>query len=81
MCDEAVTGLSCERHAERKLKYRVVGWEDVEVPAGKFKALKIEADGSWSGEIAARTTASTATQAGAQGTTAVPLRYAPRVQE
>ena len=35
----------------RKLKYRVVGWEDVEVPAGKFKALKIEADGSWSGEI------------------------------
>jgi hypothetical protein len=55
----------------RKLKYRVVGWEDVEVPAGKFKALKIEADGSWSGEIAPRTTASTATQAGAQGTTAV----------
>jgi hypothetical protein len=55
----------------RKLKYRVVGWEDVEVPAGKFKALKIEAEGSWSGEIAPRTTASTATQAGAQGTTAV----------
>ena len=33
-------------------------------PAGEFKALKIEADGSWSGEIAPRTTASTATQAG-----------------
>jgi len=28
----------------RKLKYRVVGWENVEVPAGKFKALKIEAE-------------------------------------
>jgi hypothetical protein len=55
----------------RKLKYRVVGWEDVEVPAGKFKALKIEAEGSWSGEIAPRTTASIANQAGAQGTTAV----------
>ena len=55
----------------RKLKYRVVGWEDVEVPAGKFKALKIEADGSWSGEIAPRTTASIANQASAQGTTAV----------
>ena len=55
----------------RKLKYRVVGWEDVEVPAGKFKALKIEADGSWTGEIAPRTTASIANQAGAQGTTAV----------
>ncbi len=55
----------------RKLRYRVVGWEDVEVPAGKFKALKIEADGSWSGEIAPHTTASIANQAGAQGTTAV----------
>jgi hypothetical protein len=55
----------------RKLKYRVVGWEEVEVPAGKFKALKIEADGSWSGEIAPRTTASTATQSGAQGATAI----------
>ena len=55
----------------RKLKYRVVGWEDVEVPAGKFKALKIEAEGSWTGEIAPRTTASLANQAGAQGTTAV----------
>src|SRR3984957_11220598 len=55
----------------RQLKYRVVGWEDVEVPAGKFKALKIEADGTWSGEIAPRTTASVATQAGEQGTSAV----------
>jgi hypothetical protein len=55
----------------RRLKYRVVGWEDVEVPAGKFKALKIEADGSWSGEIAPKTTAIAATQAAAQGTTAV----------
>ena len=26
---------------------RVVGWEDVEVPAGKFRALKIELDGSY----------------------------------
>jgi hypothetical protein len=55
----------------RQLKYHVVGWEDIEVPAGKFKALKIEADGSWTGEIAPRTAATVATQAGAQGTTAV----------
>jgi hypothetical protein len=55
----------------RKLKYRVVGWENIEVPAGKFKALKVEAEGSWTGEIAPKTTVSTATQAGAQGTTAV----------
>jgi hypothetical protein len=54
----------------RRLKYHVVGWEEVEVPAGKFKALKIEADGAWTGEIAPRTAASVVTQAGAQGTTA-----------
>jgi hypothetical protein len=33
-------------------KYTVVGFETVEVPAGKFKALKIEAEGDWSGEVA-----------------------------
>ncbi|WP_218177574.1 hypothetical protein [Pseudomonas gingeri] len=32
--------------------YVVTGWEDVEVPAGKFKALKIEADGQWSAMLA-----------------------------
>jgi hypothetical protein len=29
--------------------YVVVGWEDVEVPAGKFRALKVEAEGTWGG--------------------------------
>ncbi|UPG89566.1 hypothetical protein L2Y96_19550 [Luteibacter aegosomaticola] len=29
--------------------YTVVGWEDIEVPAGKFHALKVEAEGTWSG--------------------------------
>ncbi|MCU1741919.1 MULTISPECIES: hypothetical protein [Pseudomonas] len=28
--------------------YVVTGWENVEVPAGKFKALKIESEGQWS---------------------------------
>jgi hypothetical protein len=32
--------------------YAVVGWEDVEVPAGKFKALKIEAEGNWTAVVA-----------------------------
>ncbi|WP_254058621.1 hypothetical protein [Dyella sp. S184] len=32
--------------------YTVVGWEDVEVPAGKFKALKIEAEGNWTAVVA-----------------------------
>ncbi|WP_248794832.1 hypothetical protein [Pseudomonas sp. MWU13-2105] len=32
--------------------YVVSGWEDVQVPAGKFKALKIEAEGQWSAMLA-----------------------------
>lgn len=34
-------------------KYVVAGFETVEVPAGTFKALKIESEGDWTGEIAA----------------------------
>ena len=30
--------------------YTVVGYEEVEVPAGKFRALKIEAEGRWIAE-------------------------------
>ena len=32
--------------------YTVVGWEDIEVPAGKFKALKIEVEGNWTAVVA-----------------------------
>jgi hypothetical protein len=32
-------------------KYVVVGYETVEVPAGKFQALKIEAEGHWTAEL------------------------------
>jgi hypothetical protein len=60
------TSHKTEHH---QLQFRVVGWEDVQVPAGKFKALKIEADGTWSGEVAPKVAASVATQAGADGTT------------
>jgi len=35
-------------------KYTVVSFETIEVPAGKFKALKIESEGDWVGEIAPR---------------------------
>lgn len=31
--------------------YTVVGWEDVDVPAGHFKAIKIEAEGKWKAEL------------------------------
>jgi hypothetical protein len=30
-----------------KLHYTVLGWEDVKVPGGTFKALKIEMEGTW----------------------------------
>lgn len=32
--------------------YVVTGWEDVQVPAGKFTALKIESEGQWSAVLA-----------------------------
>lgn len=32
-------------HVRHERKVTVVGWEDIEVPAGKFRALKIQADG------------------------------------
>lgn len=30
-----------------ELKNQVVGWEDVKVPAGAFRALRIDSEGSW----------------------------------
>ena len=32
--------------------YKVVGWEEISVPAGLFRALKIEAGGEWSAVLA-----------------------------
>ncbi len=34
-------------HVRHERKVSIVGWEDVEVPAGKFRALRIEAEGSY----------------------------------
>lgn len=36
------------------LPFKVVGWEDVTVPAGKFHALKIEAFGRWTADLSPR---------------------------
>lgn len=33
-------------------EYVVIGWEDVQVPAGTFKALKIESQGEWTALVA-----------------------------
>ena len=32
-------------HVRHERKVTVVGWEDIEVPAGKFRALRVQADG------------------------------------
>ncbi len=51
--------------------YRVVGWEDVVVPAGSFHAIKIEADGEWSAAIAPAITADGGSRVDAQGAASV----------
>lgn len=38
------------KYKETQLNYTVIGWEEISVPAGKFKAIKIEADGNWKSE-------------------------------
>lgn len=42
------------RHTSETFRseYVVVGWEDIQVPAGKFKALKIESNGQWTASMA-----------------------------
>ena len=52
-------------------KYTVVGWEQIEVPAGKFRALKIEAEGHWQAEIAPGQTVTQSGQSGDNATTLV----------
>ena len=34
-------------HVRHERDVKVVGWEDIEVPAGKFRALKVQADGGY----------------------------------
>jgi hypothetical protein len=46
------------------LDYSVSGWEEVTVPAGTFRAMKIEADGQWTGTSAPALVASARTDAG-----------------
>jgi hypothetical protein len=59
------------KYIETQLTYNVVGWEEVAVPAGKFKALKIEADGKWKSELEPATNTSTNSRTDQDGTTVV----------
>ena len=52
-------------------KYRVVGYESVEVPAGKFDAIKIEAEGHWTAELEPTQTVVQSAQSTSAATTMV----------
>jgi hypothetical protein len=49
-------------------KYVVTGWEEVQVPAGKFNALKIECNGEWTNELAPGVNVATAAAVTQSGT-------------
>lgn len=51
--------------------YKVMGYESVEVPAGKFNAIKIEAEGQWIAELAPSTAIVQSANTAAGGTTMV----------
>jgi hypothetical protein len=59
------------RSEEWTHKYTVVGFESVEVPAGKFNALKIEAEGRWTAELEPSQTVVQGAQSNAGGTSMV----------
>jgi hypothetical protein len=51
--------------------YTVIGWEDVDVPAGHFKAIKVEGEGKWKAELAPSVKVDSSTQANQNGATVV----------
>jgi hypothetical protein len=51
--------------------YVVTGWEDIDVPAGHFRALKVECDGHWSAVVAAAVTSGAQAVATADGVATV----------
>jgi len=59
------------KYLESQLNYTVVGWEEVTVPAGKFKALKIETDGKWKSELEPSNNTSTSSRTNQDGTTVI----------
>jgi hypothetical protein len=51
--------------------YRVIGWEDVTVPAATFHAIKVEAEGTWTAVVPAAIAAVAGSKLDAQGATTV----------
>jgi hypothetical protein len=52
-------------------KYTVTGNESIEVPAGKFSAIKIEAEGTWTADLEPKTSVVQGTQLSSAGTTMI----------
>jgi hypothetical protein len=61
-----------KKHKSEKFDshYTVLGYEEIDVPAGKFRALKIEAEGQWLAEIAPGQSVVQAAQTGQGGASA-----------
>jgi hypothetical protein len=59
------------KNQQIRLNYRVVGWEEIEVPAGKFNAMKIEAEGNWKAELESSVGATISTKASPSGSMAI----------
>ena len=52
-------------------KYTVVGWESIDVAAGRFRALKIESEGRWQAQLAPAQTVTQGAQSNESGTTMI----------
>jgi len=61
-------------------KFTVVGFEMVEVPAGKFNALKVESEGHWTAELEAAQTVVQGAQSSADATSMVTQTRKTRVE-
>ena len=61
------------QHSSERIKatYKAVGWEDVTVAAGAFRALKLEAEGEWSAAMAPAVSATSSARVDAGGTASV----------
>jgi hypothetical protein len=71
-----------KRHASEQWDstYTVVGYETVEVPAGKFNALKVEAEGHWIAELEPAQTIVQGVQSTAASTSMVTQRQTTKAE-
>lgn len=69
--EKETLGNDIHKSKSSSLTYQVIGLENIEVPAGKFKAWKIEAEGNWTETKPPEVATSQTTRAGADGAVAV----------